>query len=264
MSEALLESTGPAQATSRQAAARSRRPAARPRAHPPHLADFLDVRDRLLRIAGRIVGDETDAEDVVQDAWLRWDRSDRGEVRNVPAFLYRTTTLLSINAIQTAHVRHRSAAPAWQVERPDRGDDPTVVVERAEELRAALRLLVERLAPRERAAYLLREAFGFPHRQIGAALGLTDANARQLLRRARVRLTAATGGPASPVEQLRLLAAFGEVARTGDPAALVEVAREPVSPRRGKVGGGLTGGASRAASPDSARSTGPWPGPRRG
>ncbi|BCJ61794.1 sigma-70 family RNA polymerase sigma factor [Micromonospora endophytica] len=196
-------------------------------AHPDHLADFLDVRDRLLRIARRIVGDRSDAEDVVQDAWLRWHRTDRTAVRNVPAFLCRTTTLLSINATRTAHVRHRNPADSWSVEPVDPGDDPATVVERTEELRAAIRLLVERVTPRERCAYLLREAFGYPHRQIGELLGLTEANARQLTRRARARLAGDRGAPASPVEQLRLLAAFAEVTRTGDPAALVRAVNAP-------------------------------------
>jgi RNA polymerase sigma factor (sigma-70 family) len=184
----------------------------------------MDVRDRLLRIARRIVGGESDAEDVVQDAWLRWHLTDRSAVRNVPGFLCRTTARLSINAIQTAHVRHQSSAGRWPVDRPDLADDPAVLSARTDDLRAAVRLLVERLTPRERSAYVLREAFGYPHREIGDVLGLTEANARQLIRRARVRIRVEHGRTASPVDQLRLLGAFLEVARTGDPGALGELA----------------------------------------
>jgi RNA polymerase sigma factor (sigma-70 family) len=191
-----------------------------------NLTEFLDVRDRLIRTARRIVGHETDAEDIVQDAWLRWSQTDRGVVRNPPAFLTRTTTLLAINAIQTAHVRPRGLVAAGSLDRPDRGDDPSVTVERAEELRAAVRLLVERLTARERCAYVLREAFGYPHRRIGELLGLTEANTRQLIRRARTRLRVDQGRTASPAELLALLGAFLEVARTGDPAALADTARE--------------------------------------
>ncbi|SCG77447.1 sigma-70 family RNA polymerase sigma factor [Micromonospora humi] len=215
-------------------------------AHPDHLADFLDVRDRLLRIARRIVGDRSDAEDVVQDAWLRWHRTDRSLVRNAPAFLCRTTTLLSINATRTAHLRHRDPADPWLAEPVDPGDDPATVMERTEELRAAILLLVERLAPRERCAYLLREAFGYPYRHVGELLGLTEANARQVIRRARARLAGGRGAPASPVEQLRLLAAFGEVTRTGDPAALVAVVDAP-SGRTAPVGRGRPSALSLAA-----------------
>ncbi|MEV6923631.1 sigma-70 family RNA polymerase sigma factor [Dactylosporangium sp. NPDC051485] len=213
------------------------RTTARPDVRPDHLAEFIDVRDRLLCIARRIVGNRSDAEDVVQDAWLRWDHTDRGAVHDVPAFLCRTTTLLSINAIQTAHVRHQSPTGVWPANWPDRGDDPVAVVERMEELRAAMLLLIERLTPRERSAFVLREAFGYPHRQIGDVLSLTETNARQLIRRARVRLAADPGRPASPAEQLRLLTAFRKVARTGDPSALADIAKDP--------------GTSRAAGPAS-------------
>ena len=88
-------------------------------------------------------------------------------------------------------------------------------------------LLVERLTPRERCAYVLREAFAYPYRQIGDVLGMTEANARQLIRRSRVRLAAGHARPASPAEQLSLLGAFLEVGRTGNPAALAELARDP-------------------------------------
>jgi RNA polymerase sigma-70 factor (ECF subfamily) len=216
MSENVLELAGPVV---------RRRPASRP-PNLEHLSDFLGVRDRLLRVAQRVIGRETGAEDVVQDTWLRWDRTDRSAVRNVPAFLCRTTTLLAINATQTAHVRHRSSA-SWAADRPDAADDPATVVERAEEVRAAMLLLVERLTPRQRCAYVLREAFAYPHRQIADVLGMTEANTRQLIRRARVRLATGSGRPASPAEQLSLLGAFLEVARTGDPAALADLAREP-------------------------------------
>jgi len=192
---------------------------------PAHLDDFLELRDRLLHTARRIVGGESEAEDVVQDAWLRWDHTDRSVIRNVPAFLTSTTTRLSINAIQTAYVRHRSSPGEWPVERPDRGSDPAVQIERTEDLRAALVVLAERLTPRECAAFVLREAFGFPHRQIGEALGLTEANTRQLVRRARTRLADGRAKPAPSADRLRLLAAFLEVNRTGDPAALAALAR---------------------------------------
>jgi RNA polymerase sigma factor (sigma-70 family) len=237
MSEAVLEFARPsiAMATApqhdRYASGRRRQPGPRSNTppDPEHLSEFLDVRDRLLRIAQRVIGRETGADDVVQDAWLRWNRTDRSTVSNVPAFLCRTTTLLAINAIQTAHVRHRSATGQWPTERPDPGDGPATVVERAEEVRAAMLLLVERLTPREQCAYVLREAFAYPHRQIGDMLGMTEVNARQLIRRARVRLGAGHRRQPSPAEQLRLLGAFLEVASTGNPAPLADLARDPQS-----------------------------------
>lgn len=235
MPEAVLEFSGPAIAVAtasrqdRHSARRRRQP--NPRSdtppNPDHLSDFLDVRDRLLRIAKRVIGRETGADDIVQDAWLRWNRTDRSTVRNVPAFLCRTTTLLAINATQTAHVRHQSATGLSPAERPDPGDGPATVVERAEEVRAAMLLLVERLTPRERSAYVLREAFAYPYREIGDVLDMTEANARQSIRRSRVRLAAGHARPASSAEQLSLLGAFLEVARTGNPAALADLANDP-------------------------------------
>jgi RNA polymerase sigma factor (sigma-70 family) len=191
------------------------------------LAPFLAARHRMLHIAKRIVGSASDAEDVVQDAWLRWNGTDRFAVRNPDAFLCSTTTRLSITAIRTAHVRHRSPAQLSAAERPDPGDGPDVVAVRADQVQAAMLLLVERLAPREQAAFILREAFGYPYRDLGDVLALTEATARQLVSRSRIRLGADRHRPASRSEQLRLLGAFLHAARTGDPGALADLARQP-------------------------------------
>ncbi|MEV4343078.1 sigma-70 family RNA polymerase sigma factor [Actinoplanes sp. NPDC049596] len=186
------------------------------------LHDFLDVRDRLLRIARGIAG--PDAEDVVQDAWLRWNGTDRTVVRDAPAFLSRTTTRLSLTRTRTAYARHQSPAGLSPSDRGHSGDDPAARVVEADELRGAMALLLARLGPRERVAYLLREAFALPYRQIAGLLGVTEAHARQLTRRARTRLTGSGDHQVSPVDQLDLLTAFAEVSRTGDPAPLISLA----------------------------------------
>ncbi|MEU8817195.1 sigma factor-like helix-turn-helix DNA-binding protein [Actinoplanes sp. NPDC048796] len=183
------------------------------------LHEFLGVRDRLLRIARGIAG--PDAEDVVQDAWLRWNGTDRTVVRDAPAFLSRTTTRLSLTRTTTAYARHQSPVGLWPAERAHTGDDPAALVVEADQLRGALALLLSRLGPRERVAYLLREAFALPYRQIAGLLGVTEAHARQLIRRARTRLETSGDSRVSPVDHHDLLAAFREVARTGDPAPLV-------------------------------------------
>ncbi|GAA0448790.1 hypothetical protein Ade02nite_61630 [Paractinoplanes deccanensis] len=186
------------------------------------LHDFLGVRDRLLRIARGIAG--PDAEDVVQDAWLRWNGTDRTVVRDAPAFLSRTTTRLSLTRTQTAYARHQSPVGLCPPDPGGRGDDPAALAVAADELRGAMALLLARLGPRERVAYLLREAFALPYRQIAGLLGVSEAHARQLTRRARARLAAPGDGQVSSVDQHGLLAAFSEVSRTGDPAALVSLA----------------------------------------
>ncbi|NMO51626.1 RNA polymerase subunit sigma-24 [Actinoplanes sp. TBRC 11911] len=189
------------------------------------LTDFLAVRDRLLRIAAHIVGGASEAEDVVQDAWLRWNRTDRSVVRDAPAFLSLTTARLSVGVVQSARVRHRDAAEL-PTDRPEPDADPAIAVERGDGLRHAVVRLVQRLSPRERAAYVLREAFGYSHREIGDLLGLTESNARQLVRRARVRVDADAIRPASSAAEGRLLGAFLQLASTGNPRALAEVAQD--------------------------------------
>jgi RNA polymerase sigma-70 factor (ECF subfamily) len=193
------------------------------------LTMFLDVRERLLGIARRIVGGTPDAEDVVQETWLRWNGTDRSVVRNAPAFLCRATARLSITAVGTAHARRQHSVGLWPVECPDLGEGPAALAERAAQLQEATWLLVGRLTAREQAAYVLREAFDYPYRQIGDALGLTEANGRQLVRRARVHVGGDSERPASAGEQLRLLGAFLQVSRSGDPAALAELAHDPLS-----------------------------------
>lgn len=195
---------------------------------PDSLADFLGARDRLLAIAQHIAGGFTDADDIVQDVWLLWQRADRSHIADPRAFLSRTTSHLSISTIRSARRRPTVAAGSWLEMLAETDADPARVTERADDLRVAMRMLTARLTPREQAVYVLREAFGWRYRRIAAGLGITEAHARQITRRARVRL-AATGTTAqtTPAAQLRLLAAFQQTARTGEATALLALAGEP-------------------------------------
>jgi RNA polymerase sigma-70 factor, ECF subfamily len=154
-------------------------------------ASFQAVRPRLFGIAYRVLRDPTEAEDVVQDAWIRWQTTDRTVVRDAASFLATTTTHLAIHVIQSARARRELPAAPQLVEPVDPGTDPSCDVERREAIQIALRALVESLSCTERAAYLLREAFDYRYREIGAVLGLSEANARQLVTRARRRLPGA-------------------------------------------------------------------------
>jgi RNA polymerase sigma-70 factor (ECF subfamily) len=149
---------------------------------------FEAVRPRLFGIAHRIAG--ADAEDVVQDAWIRWHGTDRRGVRDASAFLTTATTRLAINVVQSARARHETASGSWLTDPVDPTADPSVDVERREALGLAIRMLCERLSPTERAAFVLREGFDYPYRQIAEALELSEPNARQIVGRARVRLAA--------------------------------------------------------------------------
>ena len=177
---------------------------------------FLRVRPRLFGIAYRMLGDLAEAEDIVQDAWIRWQTTDRSRVRNPPAFLAATTTRLAINELQSARVHREDNGVGRFNEAIDATADPELGVERAEALNFAVLLLMEKLSSTERAAYLLREAFNYPYRAIARILRIKEANARQLVTRARKHLSGGRRGPANPASQRRLVDALLTASRTGD------------------------------------------------
>jgi DNA-directed RNA polymerase specialized sigma24 family protein len=111
------------------------------------VAAFLAVRDRLFCIAYRILNDCTEAEDIVQDAWLRWQVCDRKAVVDPMAYLATTTRRLCLNSLQSARARRETCLGPWLAERVDPGADPLLGVERGEELEHATRRLLERLSP---------------------------------------------------------------------------------------------------------------------
>lgn len=180
------------------------------------LAAFEDVRPRLFGIAYRMLGSVAEAEDVVQDAWLRWQGTDRRVVRNPAAFLTTTTTRLAINATTSAHARRETYIGPWLPEPVDTSADPALGAERAEALGVAVLLLLEKLTAPERAAYVLHEAFGYSYREIAEVLDTTEVNARQVARRAREHLESERSAPASPAQQRRLLESFVAAAQVGD------------------------------------------------
>jgi RNA polymerase sigma factor (sigma-70 family) len=180
------------------------------------MAVFGELRSRLIGIAYRILGRWSEAEDVVQDAWLRWQRCDRTTVVNPTAFLVTATTRVAITAAQSARVRRESYVGQWQPEPVALGDDPALVAEHIDLLGVGILMLLERLAPTERAAYVLHEAFDYPYSQIAQILRTTDVNARQLVSRARNHITRSRCRPATRDGHRRLLHAFVAAARHGD------------------------------------------------
>jgi RNA polymerase sigma-70 factor, ECF subfamily len=183
-------------------------------------ASFHTARPRLFGIAYRVLGSASDADDVVQDTWIRWQGTDRTKVRDAPAFLATTTTRLAINVDQSARVRHETAVEPQAVERIDAGADPSLGAEQHEALELAVRTLLEKLTPTERAVYVLREAFDYPYRRIAELLALSEANARQLVTRARHHLSADHRRPVRTVEQQRLLHALVAAVQAEDIAGL--------------------------------------------
>ena len=153
------------------------------------LDEFLQARPRLFRIACRIAGNRHDAEELVQDVWVRWQRTDRSAVTDPQAFLATAVSRLAINLVQSARRRHETAAGPWLPdERTTSGPDPQAQAENREAFAVAVQLLKDRLSPAERATYVLREGFGYPYRDIAATLRIGAPNARQLVKRARDRL----------------------------------------------------------------------------
>ena len=192
---------------------------------------FLDLRPRLLGIAHRILGSWSEAEDIVQDAWIRWQTYDRSTVLNPTAFLVTTTTRLAINAAQSARARRESSVGQWLPEPVDTSDDLALGAERGEAVELGILLLLQRLSPTERATYVLRQAFDYPYSRIADTLRISEANARQHVSRAGKHLAEERRQSASPPEQRRLVHAFVAAARQGDVAQLEDLFAADVTDR---------------------------------
>jgi RNA polymerase sigma factor (sigma-70 family) len=190
------------------------------RTHDDGLSAFMNVRPRLFGVAYRMLGSAAEAEDVVQDVWVRWQTADRSVVRDAAAFLATTATRLAINVMQSARSRRESHAGPWLPEPVDTSADPELGAERGKGLEAGILLLLEKLSPRERAAYILREAFDYTYRDIASVLRLEEANARQVVTRARQHVASARRMSANSTEQKRLFEAFIAAAQNGDVESL--------------------------------------------
>lgn len=179
-------------------------------------AAFNRSRRRLFGIAYRILRDPSGAEDIVQDAWLRWQAADRAAVVNTEAFLVTSTTRLALNDAQSARRRRERPAGPWLPEIPEPEIGPEAGAERTEAVEDAVFLLLAKLTPPERAAYVLRQAFDYPYDRIAELLHLSNANCRQLVGRAGRHLTSERRRPVSVTAHKLLLDVFLAAARDGD------------------------------------------------
>lgn len=193
------------------------------------LTAFTAVRRRLFGIAYRMLGSVVEAEDVVQDVWIRWQGYvGRDGLDSTEAFLVTMTTRQAITVATSARARRETYIGPWLPEPVDTSADPTLGAERAEALETAVLMLLEKLNPVERAAYVLRAAFDYPYETIAAIVDVGVANARQLVSRARRHLAEERRAPVPPAEHRRLLEAFLEAARNGDIARLEKLLAEDV------------------------------------
>lgn len=188
------------------------------------LVEFERHRPRLFALAYRMLGSAAEAEDAVQEAYLRWDASNRAEIRSAEAWL--TTILVNLcrSTLDSARARRESYVGPWLPEPVPTGRGelgPLESAEQREMVSLAFLTLMERLTPAERAVFVLREAFGYAHREIADMLELSEANSQQLYRRAsqRVREDRPRYDPA-PKHARALLEKFLVAANAGDVAAL--------------------------------------------
>jgi RNA polymerase sigma-70 factor (ECF subfamily) len=184
---------------------------------------FNEFRPRLFGIAYRMLGSVAEAEDIVQEAWLRWQGADRTAVRNPAGFLTTVTTRLAINTAESARVRREKYVGPWLPEPVDTSADPSLGAENAEALESAVLMLLEKVRPDQRAAYVLREAFDYSYDEVAEILETSTANARQLVSRAKKAVRSDRKDPVDPAQHRRLLEAFVAAARDGDVKRLEEV-----------------------------------------
>jgi RNA polymerase sigma-70 factor (ECF subfamily) len=206
-------------------------------------AGFEGLRPRLFGIAYRMLGSAVEAEDVVQDAWVRWQTTDRSSILSPGAFLTTMTTRLSLNVATSSRRRREIYIGPWVPEPVRTSTDPQLGAENAEALEIGLLMLMERLTPMERAVYLLHEAFDYPYRDIAEVIETTEANARQFSRRARLHLTQHSDIQV-PVEQKnRLLRTFLAAAQSGDVQRLQALLTDDITVY--SDGGGIVSAARR-------------------
>ncbi|WP_163544288.1 RNA polymerase sigma factor SigJ [Occultella kanbiaonis] len=152
---------------------------------------FEDFRGRLEAIAYRLLGSASEAEDAVQETFLRWQGADRSGIRVPQAWLTRVLTNLCLTMLTSARARREVYVGEWLPEPVLDGDPmlgPAETAEQRESVSTAVLTLLERLTPNERAVYVLREAFGYPHAEIAEILDITEASSQQVLHRARAHL----------------------------------------------------------------------------
>jgi RNA polymerase sigma-70 factor (ECF subfamily) len=181
---------------------------------------FERERRHLLAIAFRILGSQTEAEDVVQDTWLRFASADTSEVRNLPAWLTKVATRLCLDVLRRRREIPQEATPL----RDDSRESPEEVALLADELSAAFVVVLEELTPPQRVALVLHDAFGVPFDDIAHTLETSVTSAKKFASRARARVRERVKAPPQDVEQARcVVEAFLDATRCGDTERLVSL-----------------------------------------
>lgn len=177
---------------------------------------FAPLRPRLIRIAYRMLGSVVEAEDIVQEAYLRWHRTDRTDVSDAKAFLSKTVTRLCLDHLKSARVKRETYIGPWV---PEPMIDPAE--DESDDITLTLMMALERLSPLERAAFLLHDVFGLGFDQVSQAIDRDPAATRQLASRARDHIRSAKPRfPVSAEQGADIARAFYEATRTGEVAPL--------------------------------------------
>jgi RNA polymerase sigma-70 factor (ECF subfamily) len=190
---------------------------------PAELATFAALRPRLFSIAYRMLGTRADAEDVVQDAWLRWHGSEQQQVQSAEAWLVTITTRLAIDRLRSRMAERETYVGWWLPEPIVEMDEntPESSAELASEVSMAFLWVLERLSPEERAAFLMRQVFDQDYAEIAAMLNKSEASCRQMVHRAQERVQQERPRFEVAKETHReLLAQFMQAAASGDRAAM--------------------------------------------
>jgi RNA polymerase sigma-70 factor (ECF subfamily) len=190
---------------------------------------FASARPMLFSIAYRMLGSVMDAEDLVQDAYLRWENAPETEVRSPRAYLTTIVTRRAINQLRAARTKRETYVGPWLPE-PLVTEDTPDPAELAESLSMAFLVLLERLSPTERAVFLLHEVFDFDYTEIARMVDKTEANCRQLLARARKRIGASRARfEADPAQARQLTQRFTEASLAGDMDGLLALLAEDIT-----------------------------------
>jgi RNA polymerase sigma-70 factor, ECF subfamily len=191
---------------------------------PIGLATFDQYRSLLFSVAYRMLGSIANAEDMLQETFIRWQQASDDEIRSPRAFLVTIISRLCINHLQSARVQREEYVGQWLPEPivTDSGSDPLGIIKVDESLSMAFLVMLERLTPVERGVFLLREVFEYEYSEIAVVLGQSEANCRQILRRARQHVSARRPRfKASARKQNDLLQRFLHAIRSGDLNELV-------------------------------------------
>ncbi len=190
----------------------------------PATEAFVAHRNLLFTVAYEMLGSAADAEDVLQEAWLRWVRVPLERVDDQRAYLVRVTTRQALNRLRTLRRRREAYVGQWLPEPLLTAPDVAEDVELAESMSMAMMLVLESLAPTERAVFVLREVFEVEYEEIAAAVGKTPAAVRQIAHRAREHVgDRRPRRTASPRETRAALDSFRLAVETGNPQALLDV-----------------------------------------